>query len=47
MVGTAQNGKKRLIFIVVPLLRIENFRDGKNNMQTYISLSLITKCKTY
>ena len=36
MVKKAQNGQKRLIFIEVPLLRIENIKEGwKINRKIY------------
>ena len=37
MAGKAQNGQKRLIFIVVPLLRIENIKERweKENRKIY------------
>ena len=38
MAGIAQNGHKCLIFIVVPLLRIENIKErwGKKNRKIYL-----------
>ena len=33
MVGIAQNGQKRLIFIVFPLLRIENIKERRKSKQ--------------
>ena len=38
MAGKAQNGHKWLIFIVVPLLRIENIKErwGKKNRKIYL-----------
>ena len=36
MAGIAQNGRKRLVFIVVPLLRINNIKERwKQNRKIY------------
>ena len=36
MAGIAQNGQKRLIFIVVPLLRIKSFKERRKKIERYI-----------
>ena len=36
MAGIAQNGQKRLIFIVVPPLRLENFKKRWKKIERYI-----------
>ena len=35
MAGIAQNGHKRLIFIVVPLLRLENIKERWKKIERY------------
>ena len=37
MAGIAQNGHKCLIFIVVPLERLENFKERWKKIERYIS----------
>ena len=36
MAGIAQNGQKCLIFIVVPLLRLENTKERWKKIESYI-----------
>ena len=36
MAGIAQEGQKCLIFIVVPLLRLENIKERKKKIERYI-----------
>ena len=36
MAGIVQNGQKRLIFIVVLLLRIENIKQTRKKIEIYI-----------
>ena len=36
MAGIAQNGQKCLIFIVVPLLRLENIKERWKKIERYI-----------
>ena len=36
MAGIVQNGQKRLIFIVVLLLRIENIKETRKKKEIYI-----------
>ena len=46
MTGIAQNGQKRLIFIAVPLLIIENLKEGwKKNRKIYSEYKNICKLK--
>lgn len=46
MAGIVQNGQKRLIFIVVLLLRIENIKQTRKKIEIYIqSIKDIRKLK--
>ena len=46
MTGIAQNAQKCLIFIVVPLLRLENIKERRKKIERYIqSIKNICKLK--
>ena len=46
MAWIAQNGHKCFIFIVVPLLRLENIKERRKKIETYIqSIKNIHKLK--